>query len=704
MSTTNLPNFPYGAVYYRRSNPPEADWERDYQQAASDGMNIFRHWFLWSAIETAPGVYNWREYDRQLELAARYGLKTIIAEMITTAPEWAFRSYAHARYETADGRKLDAMMSGGCATGGFPGLCYDNEDASALAERFLRELAAHYKGHPALAGYDLWNEIHFPGNCCYCAGTLDKFRAWLKAKYGDLKTLGEAWFRYSFADWADVTPPVHQGPYPDTLDWLQFRLEDAYRLMRWRRDVIRGIDPDCALTAHGTASTFHEAATACSDDWRGAEVAESFGCTWGSSRQGDEPWKQFQAFDLVRAASRGKRFWYAETFGGPLWLQPQVIGKPRDEGRIPSPEDLRYWDMLSYMLGATGMFYVRWRGLLDGPLFGAFGLYSQDGTPNPRSEMAARIGKWVTAPGQEALWRSRPVPGDIGIVYAPETELFTYAQHGSTDLYLRAMRGAYRGFHANNIQADWVHIDDIAAWRTLYLPIPYMLTRATAERLAAWVRAGGTLISEGCPAYFGDRGHVGTVQPNYGLDELFGARESYVEFTPDILGDLQVTVNGITAWGGVFLQAYQPTTGTPVGYYADGRVAAVEHTSGAGRTLLIGTMPGEGCFAHGTVGGHEPDPPASLFADLLRWAGIAQHVVCSDPRVKARLHAGAGGAYLWLANPMRQAIPVRLELSAQWGPFKACTALWGGVEAAVRGRMVTLTAPARDVAVLRMEP
>ena len=70
---------PYGAVYFRKSNPPENDWERDYQTAAQDGLNIFRHWFMWGSIETAPGVYDWEDYDRQLELAAKNGIKTIIA-------------------------------------------------------------------------------------------------------------------------------------------------------------------------------------------------------------------------------------------------------------------------------------------------------------------------------------------------------------------------------------------------------------------------------------------------------------------------------------------------------------------------------------------------------------------------------------------------------------------------------------------------
>ena len=87
MCGKTLPPFPYGAVYFRKSNPPREDWERDYQTAAQDGMNTFRHWILWSGIEAAPGVYDWEEYDRQLDLAAENGIKTIIAEQTKIAPE-----------------------------------------------------------------------------------------------------------------------------------------------------------------------------------------------------------------------------------------------------------------------------------------------------------------------------------------------------------------------------------------------------------------------------------------------------------------------------------------------------------------------------------------------------------------------------------------------------------------------------------------
>ena len=48
------------------------------------------------------------------------------------------------------------------------------------------------------------------------------------------------------------------------------------------------------------------------DEWRfSAEVD-----IWGFWRKGDEPWKQFQAVDLVRCGSRGKPFWHAEAQAG----------------------------------------------------------------------------------------------------------------------------------------------------------------------------------------------------------------------------------------------------------------------------------------------------------------------------------------------------------------------------------------------------
>lgn len=150
MISGGLPELVYGAVYFRKSNPPREDWSRDYGVAAEDGHNVFRHWFLWSAVEVAPGEFDWGDYDVQLDLAAEHGLKTIVAEMVTAAPEWAFRRLGHARFVRSDGRRVGSSMSASCVTGGFPGLCLDNADVRELAGRFLRELVSRYRGHPGL--------------------------------------------------------------------------------------------------------------------------------------------------------------------------------------------------------------------------------------------------------------------------------------------------------------------------------------------------------------------------------------------------------------------------------------------------------------------------------------------------------------------------------------------------------------------------
>jgi beta-galactosidase len=98
---------------------------------------------------------------------------------------------------------------------------------------------------------------------------------------------------------------------------------------------------------------------------------------------------------------------------------------------------------------------------------------------------------------------------------------------------------------------------------------------------------------------------------------------------------------------------------------------------------------------------HEDDRTPALFAELLAWAGVERHVWCSDPRVKARLHDGEGGAYLWVANPTRRDLPVQLRLGGRWRGLKPVGSLWGA-DAQQVGDTVRLTAGARDVAVIRL--
>ncbi|HEY1985232.1 MAG TPA: alpha-amylase family protein [Terracidiphilus sp.] len=691
--------FPYGAVYFRKSNPPRADWARDHQMAARLGMNTFRHWFMWSVIEVAPGKYDWDGYDQMLDLAAQNKMKVIIAEMITCAPEWAFRKFPHAHFRANDGYVVESSVSASSETGGYPGLCLDNPDVRENAESFLTTLVERYRNHPGLLGYDLWNEnTSFGGTpqrmYCYCDATKKKFRNWLDKKYGSLEHAGNAWHRYSYDTWDDVQPPSSFSGYPESLDWLQFRVDDAYDMFDWRVELVRRLDPHHRVTAHGVAETVENLPSQSHNEWLSAKRVDIYGFTWIASQYGDEPWRQYSAADIVRAGSRGKPFWHAEAEAGPPPISPERPGMDPKYRRNPTPDDVRLWNLVSCACGARGILYPRWRPLLDGPLFGAFGAFAMDGSVTPRAEMAGRVARWAN--DHAALWQSAPIKGDVGLVFVPESEMFNYMQQGTTDFYAQSIRGAYQAFFDSNIQADFVAVENLSEYKVVYLPYPVMLKEETAVLLSAYVEQGGMLISEGMPAYFGEHGHVGTVQPNYGLDKVFGATQSNVEFIPDIAENMVLTVSGAQVYGRYFRQEYELNGGQESGQFSNGKVAAVTNTFGKGRTLLMGSFPGAGYYLH-----HEP-AARDLFAKFLRIAGIEPQLKTNNGNVQARLHKGVGGAYLWVTNPTFTDQQVEVQFHPDAGTFQTARDVWGTQKAAITNRQLATNVPARDAVVLQL--
>ena len=346
-----------------------------------------------------------------------------------------------------------------------------------------------------------------------------------------------------------------------------------------------------------------------------------------------------------------------------------TTGRPREDGRITDEKDVRIWNLISMAGGATGILYPRWRPLLDGPLFGAFGAFGMDGSVTPRADMTGQMARWANEHPEQ--WKSRPVKGDVGIVFVPESQIFNFVQQGGTKHYAESARGAYQAFFDSNIQPDFVHIDDIKNYPLVYLPYPLHLKPETAKKLIEYVTAGGKLVSEGLPGYFGERGKVGARQPNLGLDELFGARETYVEFTPDLLENLKLQVQGKTVGGRFFIQKYQPVNGAKaVGQFEAGETAAIEHGFQKGSCTVDRHISGSGVLP----------PPLLRYQGVLRFSsrlgGRKAAVKVSTPEVKARLHPGASGNYFWVLNPTRQPRTATVTLERSAASFSSAQDVW----------------------------
>ncbi|MDR1902584.1 MAG: beta-galactosidase [Treponema sp.] len=684
-----------GAVYYRRSNPPEYDWERDYAVAREDGHTMFRHWFTWNAVHIAPDTFDWAPYDRHLELAAKNGIKTIIAEHVYEAPDWLYHKYPHARLELANGSTHSSAMGHSNALG-HTRMCLDNEEVLAEAQKFLTGLARHYRDNPGLYGYDIWNEcsLYNAKSLCYCPATRRSFRAWLREKYDDdLNKLRNAWRRYSITNWDEIEMPRYIQPYPDTIDMVNFQNDTAIKWMKMRQDTIRKADKRNFIVAHGNAKTFCDI-PACGDDYRAGEFCDIYGYTfwYGNACH------TMLGSDMIRIAAAGKEFWRAEAIGNSDWMDRGGYTEPiLKQEEMADPENIRLDAMYSLAAGSRGFINPRWRALQDGSLFDGYGWYNLDGSRSARSQEIKKLSLWANDPKVLPLWKAQPLRGEIGLLLLEDAEIFCYSFYDSTSYYSLAYQGAYEAFLDAGIQADPIRLNHIDDYRILYLPFPVSLSDAAVEKLSLWTERGGALIAEGCLGYFSAHGHAYEHQPSRGLDTLIGAKQDTVSFGPDMWHGLEFASARGLCGGGIYRQTYLPTTGKVTAWYKDGKAAVVENRYGKGKVLTIGSMAGYGYKLAGKI------EYLRFFASVLPFAGT-RPLVRSDYNsgLISRVWANREECFLWCVNPRAYAQDAALELNDRLLEASSAEAFRGG-EAQLDGRYLSFHVPSKDAVVYRLK-
>jgi beta-galactosidase len=280
--------------------------------------------------------------------------------------------------------------------------------------------------------------------------------------------------------------------------------------------------------------------------------------------------------------------------------------------RVAAPvtgADLRLWGWAAISRGVRAISYYAWYPMSSGYESNGYGMIELDGTVTERAKIAGEFAG-VIARNAALFAPMRPRPSRVAILYNRLSYMVGGNTVGPGTLVRNSMLGIYRALFEQNIQADFIHADEIAGglaskYDVLYLSYPLMLQQAVADALKAYVRGGGTLISEARPAWNDDRGHANARIPGAGLDEMFGAREKElrspesVTFTAekDLDGPL-APLAGRTFNGLAFAEALEVTGAStrvlarfPAAGRATGEPAIVMSRYGAGRAILIGTFP-----------------------------------------------------------------------------------------------------------------
>ena len=305
------------------------------------------------------------------------------------------------------------------------------------------------------------------------------------------------------------------------------------------------------------------------------------------------------------------------------------------------------------------MCFYAWYPMTRGYESAGFGLAGLDGTPSERAKVAGAVGKIVSA-NMELFLEAKPPKADVAILYNVLANImWTAMREKSTYIPSRSLAGAYRPLFEENIPADYVHLDEVeqgalARYRVLYMPFSLMVTRKSAERIAEFVRNGGTVVAEARTGWNDEMGACGNAVPGFGLEDVFGCRETgackvddtvTLVMTPEGAGCVASVRSGDELRGYGIKQALEVTAPSAhvVATFDDGAPAVVANRYGKGLAVLAGTFLS---FAYET---RRHVATGRFLASFAESAGVARPVIVETaaPRgtVEARvLQSGLGTA------------------------------------------------------------
>lgn len=480
------PRFPFmlhGGDY----NPdqwPEAVWPEDMRlmrlahvNSASVGI------FAWVKSEPADGVYTFDWLDRIMDLLAENGITAVLATPSGARPAWMDQKYPEVMRVTPDRRRrLHGLRHNHCPTSPI-----FREKVTAMNTR----LAERYGDHPALLLWHLSNEY---GGECHCDLCQAAFRDWLRARYGTLDAVNQAWWSafwsHTYTDWSQIESPSPLGEsylHGLNLDWKRFTTDQMVDFMRHETVPLRQITPDVPVTTNlmGVYPGLNY--------WKFAPHIDVV--SWDSYPL----WHQVEPVelaaqvsflhDLNRSLKGGKPFMLMESTPSMTNWMPYATLKRPGMHLLSSLQAVAH--------GSDTVQYFQWRKSRGSSekLHGA--------VVDHAGHEHTRVFRDVTEVGA-ALARLDDVVGtttrpDVALIYDWENRWAIDDAQGPVredKRYFETCIAHHRAFWKRGVPVDVIDMEQpLDSYKVVVAPMLYMVRPGVAERIAAFVEAGGTFVA-----------------------------------------------------------------------------------------------------------------------------------------------------------------------------------------------------------------
>ena len=227
---------PYLGVAYYPEDWPESEIDFDIRRMKELGINVVRiAEFAWHRMEPKPGEFDFSFFHRVVDRMGEAGIGVVLGTPTATPPRWLSRLYPDVMMENADGRRA--------SHGGRRHCCSNNVHYNEYSMRIVERMAQEFADDPSVIGWQIDNEIYAWSQGCFCPDCQGKFREYLRAKFGSIDALNEAWNLNLFSQWyddfADIPAPRDAWHNPHIrMEWEIFQQKSHVEFVHRQADIL----------------------------------------------------------------------------------------------------------------------------------------------------------------------------------------------------------------------------------------------------------------------------------------------------------------------------------------------------------------------------------------------------------------------------------------------------------------------------------
>ncbi len=605
-------------------------WKEDMRLAKLAGMNSLSVGiFAWAALEPRENEFHLEWLDEIMDMMADSGMVAVLATPSGARPAWLSQKYPEVLRVRADRqRNLHGGRHNHCMTSPL----YREK---TLAINTI--LAERYKNHPALGVWHISNEY---GGECHCQMCQQKFRAWLKERYGSLDALNEAYWTafwsHTYSDWSQVESPSpigENGTHGLTLDWKRFTTEQFVDFYLHEIAPLKKHTPDIPCTANlmGTYPGI--------DYFRFAQVLDVVSWDAYPQWQGDdhdiETGSRFAFFHDLTRGLKAKPFMLMESSPSATnWRPVAKLHRPgvhmlQSMQAVAHGSDTVQYFQFRKSRGATEKFHG---AVVDHVGHENTRVFKDIASVGERLKgMDEIVG--TDTPSKVALlfdWNVRWALDDVAGMLQDKTGYeATVIEH-------------YRALWRIGVPVDIVDSTlDLSKYSVLIAPMLYMLRANTTEKIDAFVQNGGTFVSTYATGYVNDSdlcftgGFPGPLKDTLGIwceeiDALYPGDKNSIQWNGKRYEAFDLC-ELLTAKGAQVLATYGED------FYAGGP-ALTKNPRGKGNAYFIAARTGR-------------DFLDDFYAKVLGEAGVEGALSCAPPEgVAAQVRSDGKTDFVFLLN------------------------------------------------------